>query len=212
MDNTLLLSPIDGRYHKESKELSKYLSESALIYYRIYTELKWIEFLAKNISQYLPTSQAKDFKSDLLIITKNIKNIDKISVLEVKKIEQTTNHDIKAIEYYLKELLRSQGCSKITLAMIHFACTSEDINNIAYALMLKESLTHKLGPILEDNIKQLKQMSLDYNKIAMLSRTHGQPASPTTLGKELAVFIYRLTKQYQDLKNKNIWKNQWGCW
>jgi adenylosuccinate lyase len=204
MDNLLALSPTDGRYHNSTRELNKFLSESALIYYRIYTELKWLKFLAKNIYQQQPQPQFLEFKNDLKIINQTLDSLEENNIVKVKQIEKEINHDVKAVEYYLKDLLKSKGCSNITIAMIHFACTSEDINNIAYALMIKECLKQKISPLFNKNIDQLKKMSLKYKDISMLSRTHGQPASPTTLGKELAVFSKRLQTQHQDLKEIKI--------
>lgn len=183
MEELFNISPIDGRYKNLTCELSEYFSEYALIKYRVIVEIKWFIKLADVLSLNL----TGDEKNSLNEIINNF-NLDEAR--KVKEIEKTTNHDVKAVEYYLRDKFNELNMSKF-INYIHFACTSEDINNLAYNLMIKEALENNLIPNMENLISLAKEKANEWNKIPMLAHTHGQPASPTTAGKEIAIFTYR---------------------
>ncbi len=190
------ISPVDGRYLNKTRALSQYFSEFALTYYRLMVEIRWLESLAANDTIHdVPhlNDQSRVFLNNLL------KNFDENEALKIKAYEQQTNHDVKAVEYYLKEKLeQSETLNKIS-SFIHFACTSEDINNLAYALMMKEALAQVIQPTLAEIIGGITLLGKQHGDAAMLSRTHGQPATPTTLGKELINFVARLKRPLQQL-------------
>ena len=186
------ISAVDGRYRSKLEKLAALVSEAALISYRLRVEAEWLLHLSE--------SPEIDFQLSAVATKKLrgvIKEADPKGLLRVKELEKTTNHDVKAIEYYLRELL--VGEDDRTMAFIHFACTSEDINNLSYALMLKEVREKVLLPEIDAVLLKLDTMAKEYRGLAMLARTHGQTASPTTLGKELAVFAHRLAKQRAEL-------------
>ncbi len=190
-ENALLnISPIDGRYHSKVSELSDYFSEYALIKFRIYVEIEYFIALTE-----LPITQLKDFDSDnrgkLRKIYKKF-NIEECKL--IKESEQKINHDVKAVEYYLKDKFEDLGFGKWK-EFIHFGLTSQDINNTAIPISFRDSLIDVYAPLLEELINMLSEMAIAWTKIPMLARTHGQPASPTMLGKEIRVFIERLSKQ-----------------
>ena len=189
------ISPVDGRYDKKTSPLRPYFSEFALIYYRLLVEIRWLESLAENES--IPevahmTQENEDFLNNIL------KNFNEEEALKIKEYEKITNHDVKAIEYYLKEKLDNSTLKNIT-SFIHFACTSEDINNLAYALMLKEAIAQVVQPTLAELIGGITLLGKQHGDISMLARTHGQPATPTTIGKELINFSARLKRPMQQL-------------
>ncbi len=191
------LSPLDGRYANKVAPLRDYFSEHALIYYRLLVEVRWFETLAncKEITELPPLSDdAKTYLQGLL------DNFSMQDALKIKTIEKTTNHDVKAIEYFLKDAIAAYSELSPAKEFVHFACTSEDINNLAYALMLKEALSDVLLPSIQQVIEQIKSFAHDYADAAMLAYTHGQAASPTTMGKEFANFAYRLQRQLFHLK------------
>jgi len=195
------ISPIDGRYSHQTELLRPTFSEYGLIHKRVEIEILWLIGLSKDKEiKEVPRFSAKT--------TSKLKNIIKNFSLKdaqaVKKIEKITNHDVKAIEYWLKDTLKNEKEIVNVNEFIHFACTSEDINNLAYALMLKESLHKVLIPSISSLIKQTSKYSNKYSNIPMLAKTHGQTASPTTLGKEFANFTYRLERQILQLKNQKI--------
>ncbi|PQM42806.1 uncharacterized protein Pyn_01694 [Prunus yedoensis var. nudiflora] len=169
------LSPLDGRYWGKVKELAPYMSEYGLIYYRVLVEIKWL----------LKLSQITE-------------------VTEVPEIEKMTNHDVKAVEYFLKQKCISHPEIAKVLEFFHFACTSEDINNLAHALMLKGAINNVIFPVMDDLIEAICGMSKDNASVPMLSRTHGQTASPTTLGKEMAIFAVRLSIQRHRISEVEI--------
>ena len=182
--NTLFcISPIDGRYRDITEKVSEYFSEYAYIKYRVKIEIEWLKYI---------------LKSDICNVNKEIvENVDKIyntfdinGAIRVKEIEKVTNHDVKAIEYYIKEEMDKNNIGKYK-NFVHFGCTSEDINNLAYALMCKEFVDKILAHDMKELINKVKQKAIKYKNIPMLAHTHGQPATPTTVGKELAVFVYR---------------------
>ncbi len=190
------ISPIDGRYRNKVESLSNYFSEFALIKYRVLVEVEYFLALSESgISQLAPLS-AQDQKT-----FKNIyENFHEENALRIKEIEKVTNHDVKAVEYFIKEELDKLEL-KVNKEFIHFGLTSQDINNTAIPLSIKDSLNEVFIPELENLINQLDQLSQDWKNIPMLARTHGQPASPTRLGKELLVFVVRLRKQLAGLKS-----------
>ncbi len=189
------LSPLDGRYESKVSELTPYFSEYALIKHRLMVEISWLMMLSSESGiKELPHFSDKELK----ILESLIKNFDEKEANEVKKIEKTTNHDVKAVEYYMKKKLEKTTLKK-HLEFIHFACTSEDINNLAYALMIQEAGNHVLLPIMDELNKKIVQLAKKWKKVSMLSLTHGQPASPTTVGKEFLVFATRLARQMKAL-------------
>lgn len=195
------LSPLDGRYWNKVKDLAPFMSEYGLIRYRVLVEIKWLSMLS-----HIPeVTEVLKFCDDTQQYMQSL--IDEFSMadaLEVKNIEKVTNHDVKAIEYFLKQKCQSHPEISKVLEFFHFSCTSEDINNLAHALMLKEALDKVLFPVMDKVIGAICKMAKEYAHIPMLSRTHGQPASPTTLGKEMAIFAVRLSRERQRLSQIEI--------
>jgi len=190
------ISPIDGRYHKKTRALSPFFSEFALIYYRIKVEIRWLESLAANDAI---KEIARLSTEDKAFLDKILTDFNEEEAEKVKAYERKTNHDVKAIEYYLRDHFeQSESLKKIT-PFIHFACTSEDINNLAYALMLKEVLAKIFIPSLAEISGGITLLGKQHGDTAMLARTHGQPATPTTMGKELINFAARLKRPQQQL-------------
>jgi adenylosuccinate lyase len=194
------ISALDGRYAEQLKDLSSIVSEGALIAYRLRVEAHWMLQLAGLKAPILSvTPRVKQVLEDIAKGTFSSK-----AAAEIKDIEKTTNHDVKAVEYWLRRQLENAGADNKTLSHVHFACTSEDINNTAYGLMLKDLRNAILIPLLSDLRAQLSVIAEHEASTPMLSRTHGQAATPTTLGKEIAVFIYRIDRQVQALNNQPI--------
>ena len=190
------ISPIDGRYRKTTESLADYFSEFGLIKYRVLVEIEY--FIA--LSEFgLPQLSIIDLvqKESLRDIYKNFSIND---ALKIKEIEKTTNHDVKAVEYFIKEKLETLSLSKHA-EFVHFGLTSQDINNTSIPLSLKEASTNQLFPAIIEIIKKITDLSAEWKNISLLARTHGQPASPTKLGKEFYVFVERLQKQFDVLKN-----------
>jgi adenylosuccinate lyase len=185
------LSPLDGRYARTADPLRGYFSEQALIRYRVRIELAWLQALAaeRTIRELKPFS--KKTLDEFLRIQKAFAERD---AEHIKNIEAETNHDVKAIEYWLRSKLARNPEAQRALEFVHFACTSEDINNLAYALMVSESRAAVMLPKLDELIGALRQLARRHATLPMLSRTHGQPATPTTLGKEMANFAHRLSR------------------
>jgi adenylosuccinate lyase len=185
------LSPLDGRYARSADPLRPFFSESALIRYRVRVELAWLTALAAEpaIAELKPFS-----RGTLAGLKQLVANFSESDSQKIKDIEAETNHDVKAIEYWLKARLGRNREVQGALEFIHFAATSEDINNLAYALMLAESREQVMLPKLDEVIAVLREGARRHAALAMLSRTHGQPASPTTLGKELANVVHRLRR------------------
>ncbi|MFY9316816.1 MAG: adenylosuccinate lyase [Burkholderiales bacterium] len=183
------LSPLDGRYARSADPLRPYFSEHALIRYRVRVELAWLKALASEpaLEELKPFSRATSAALDKLLL-----DFDEDDSSQIKAIEAETNHDVKAIEYWLKARLGKNREVRDALEFIHFACTSEDINNLSYALMLEESRRKVMLPRLDGVIAALRALAHRHAAQPMLARTHGQPASPTTLGKELANVVRRL--------------------
>jgi adenylosuccinate lyase len=185
------LSPLDGRYARTAEPLRPYFSEQALIRYRVRIELAWLEALAaeRAIRELKPFS-----KKSIADFSRLVKDFSERDAEHIKNIEAETNHDVKAIEYWLKARLARNAEVQRSLEFIHFACTSEDINNLSYALMVRESRDELMLPRLAGLVEALKRLAHRHAGLPMLSRTHGQPASPTTLGKEMANFAHRLER------------------
>ena len=191
--NTLTaLSPIDGRYNDKINELRPIFSEYGLIYYRVIIEIRWLQALA----DCPQIEEVPSFSEGANTYLQNIIDNFALSDAErVKTIERTTNHDVKAVEYYLKEKVADNVELNAVNEFIHFACTSEDINNLAYALMLREGRTQVIAPVLDNLIGTVTLLAHKYAEQPMLARTHGQTASPTTMGKEMANVARRLERQ-----------------
>ena len=196
LDALTAISPIDGRYRAKTEPLAYYFSEYALIAYRVRVEIEYFTTLCE-----LPLPQLKGFDYALFERLRDIyRNFDETSAARVKEIEQTTNHDVKAVEYFIKEEFDKIGGLDAYKEFIHFGLTSQDINNTSVPLSLKEALEKVYIPQVEELIDQLKQYAEEWKAVPMLAKTHGQPASPTRLGKEIMVFVYRLSEQLDALK------------
>ena len=190
------ISPIDGRYRNKTSSLSNYFSEEALIKYRVLVEIEYFISLCE-----LPLPQLKNVNSNLFQDLRNIyKNFSTNDAISIKETEKTTNHDVKAVEYFIKDAFEKLGLSEYK-EFIHFGLTSQDINNTAIPLSTKEAFQEVYLKSLIELIAKLKTLSVDWKDIAMLARTHGQPASPTRLGKEIGVFVERLEEQMRFLFN-----------
>ena len=197
LDLLTAISPIDGRYRNKTSVLADYFSEYALIRYRVRVEIEYFITLCE-----LPLPQLKSFDKSLFEKIRGIyKNFDVESAQRVKDIEKVTNHDVKAVEYYIKEEFDKIGNLDAYKEFIHFGLTSQDINNTSVPLSIREALSEVYVPQVEELIDQLRQFSDDWKDVPMLAKTHGQPASPTRLGKEIMVFVYRLTEQLNTLKS-----------
>ena len=191
MDQSLsAISPIDGRYRKVTEPLAGYFSEAAIIRYRIHVEVEYFIALCN-----IPLPQLRAFNPDLFSEIRSVySQFHPEDAVRVKEIEKVTNHDVKAIEYFLKEKFAELNLSEYK-EFIHFGLTSQDINNTAFPLALKEAFLNVYKPLLDEILETLRRKSKEWKKIPMLARTHGQPASPTTIGKEFFVFAERLEKQ-----------------
>lgn len=206
MDNNSLnaltaISPLDGRYRNKSADLADYFSEFALIRYRVLVEVRWLQSLAANPG--IPElTNFNDQENSLL--NDLVDNFGLGDATRVKTIESTTNHDVKAVEYFIKEKLQDHESLTNRLEFVHFACTSEDINNLAYALMLKDGRDSVMVPMMEKLISELTDLAKEFADQPMLSRTHGQPASPTTIGKEIANVVHRLRRQLSGFESSPI--------
>ena len=189
------ISPIDGRYRRVTKDLGTYFSEAALIKYRVRVEIEYFIALCE-----LPLPQLADFDKSLYGAIRDIyNNFSNEDALAIKEIEKTTNHDVKAVEYFIKDKFTALGINE-QQEFVHFGLTSQDINNTSVPLSIKEALNDVYYPLLEDALTVLKAKATAWKNIPMLAKTHGQPASPTRLGKEFYVFIERIEKQLVQLK------------
>ena len=200
LDVLTAISPIDGRYRSKTAKLADYFSEYALIRYRVRVEIEYFITLCE-----LPLPQLEDFDHSLFEPLHDIyRQFTEQDAARVKEIEQTTNHDVKAVEYFIKEKI--DGSSKMQedrskfKEFIHFGLTSQDINNTSVPLSIKEALEEVYYPMVEELIEQLNDYAEQWKNVPMLAKTHGQPASPTRLGKEVKVFVYRLEEQLRGLK------------
>ncbi|MGB4812525.1 MAG: adenylosuccinate lyase [Methylophilaceae bacterium] len=195
------LSPLDGRYQSKLDTLRPFFSEYALIKHRAWVEVEWLKALAvaSDLQEIVPFSAETIKQLDTAIV-----NFSEADAAQVKAIEARTNHDVKALEYWLKEKFDGNPEIKKASEFIHFACTSEDINNLSHGLMLKGARDSVMLPFLANLIGRLTELATQLADIPMLSRTHGQTASPTTLGKELANVVYRLRRQQTQLISNEI--------
>ena len=201
-DNSLLaISPLDGRYKSKCEDLAPYFSEFALMRYRVFVEIKWLQKLSEH-----------DQIDDLQVISERglvylddlIENFSIADAQRIKAIEATTNHDVKAVEYFIKEKFEDNAELSDQLEFVHFACTSEDINNLAYALMLRDGRDKVMLDQMREIETQLAQLARDFADQPMLCRTHGQSASPSTVGKEFANVVHRLRRQIVQIESNEI--------
>ncbi len=191
------ISPVDGRYARHTEALRRHCSEQALMQARVRVEIAWLKALANEPAITEVPSLSADAETFLDRIAAEF---DTAAAERVKAIEATTNHDVKAIEYYIKQRMAEHPALSAQIEFVHFACTSEDVNNLAYALMVKEARDTVLLPAAKDLITPLSTLARSLGRQPMLARTHGQPASPTTLGKELANVVARLQRQMAQLE------------
>jgi len=191
------LSPLDGRYHQQVQELSQYLSEAGLNRARVLVEIEWLIHLAER--NLLSTNIEVDavLKSQLRQI---VAEFNQDSIAELAALESQTKHDVKAVEYFIRGRLKEIAREDL-LELVHFGCTSEDINNLSYALTIHDAVSDVWLPKAQAVVEKITELAQKYADAAMLSRTHGQPATPTTMGKELAVFAHRLNRQLQRIRN-----------
>ena len=195
------ISPIDGRYGDKLEELRALFSEYGLIRHRLQVEVRWLQALARHTG--IPEVPALSSHAGR-VLDAIVDDFTPEQARRVKNIERTTNHDVKAVEYFLKERIAGNHELEPASEFFHFACTSEDVNNLAYALMLRTARAQFLLPLMDELIAALSGLAERYADHAMLARTHGQPASPTTLGKEMANFAYRLHRQREQLAAVSI--------
>ena len=195
------LSPIDGRYGDKTTELRTIFSEYGLLKYRVQVEVRWLQKLANQADILeVPTLSEQANKH----LNEIVENFNEQDAIRIKTIERTTNHDVKAVEYFLKEKVNTNEELQAINEFIHFACTSEDINNLSYALMLKTARDTVLIPYWNKLIATITTQAKTYRDLPLLSRTHGQPATPSTIGKEFANVAYRLKRQLKQLESIEI--------
>ncbi len=192
LNSLTAISPVDGRYASRTDPLREYVSEYGLIKARVLVEIRWLQHLAAEsaITEVTPFSEKIQTR-----LSEMAERLELADALRIKEIEALTNHDVKAVEYYLKERFEDHVELKAASEFLHFACTSEDINNLAHSLVLRSARDDVLLPALDAAIKALTLLAHRHAALPMLSRTHGQPATPTTLGKEMANFVARLKRQ-----------------
>ena len=191
------LSPLDGRYRKVIQELSNYFSEAALVKYRVKVEVEYFIALCE-----LPLPQLASFNKELFPALRNIyENFSDADVLTIKETEKITNHDVKAVEYFIKEKFDALKIDEAYKEFVHFGLTSQDINNTSVPLTIKDALNAVYFPLLTTILNEIKAKAIAWKNISMLAKTHGQPASPTKLGKEIYVFVERIEKQLQQVKS-----------
>ena len=200
LDVLTAVSPVDGRYRGKTEPLAAYFSEYALICYRVRVEIEYFIALCE-----MPLPQLQAFDHTLFDRLRDIyRTFSEADAQRVKEIEKTTNHDVKAVEYFIKEQFDNIGGLDTYKEFIHFGLTSQDINNTSVPLSLKEALNEVFIPQVEELITQLEQYAEEWRDVAMLAKTHGQPASPTRLGKEVMVFAYRLRRQLDSLRREEL--------
>ena len=200
MTRLTAISPIDGRYGEKTEPLGEYFSEYALVRYRVRVEIEYFIALCE-----LPLPQLESFDHGLFERLRDIyRNFSPAEAQRVKDIERVTNHDVKAVEYFIKEEFDKMGGLDAYKEFIHFGLTSQDINNTSVPLSIKEALEKVYYPLLEELIEQLHDYAEEWKNVPMLAKTHGQPASPTRLGKEMMVYVYRLEEQLRALRDTPI--------
>ena len=201
-DNSLLaISPLDGRYKSKCEDLAPYFSEFALMRYRVFVEVKWLQKLSEHDlidDLHVISDRGAEYLDDL------IENFSIADAQRIKAIEATTNHDVKAVEYFIKEKFEDNAELSNQLEFVHFACTSEDINNLAYALMLRDGRDKVMLDQMREIETRLAQLAKDFADQPMLCRTHGQSASPSTVGKEFANVVHRLRRQIAQVESNEI--------
>ncbi len=195
------ISPVDGRYAGKSVELRSIFSEYGLLKYRVEVEVRWLQMLSSNpqIEEVPGFSDSSNALLDAIVA-----NFSVDDAMRIKEIERTTNHDVKAVEYFLKEKVANNSELSAVNEFIHFACTSEDINNLSHGLMLTEARDTVILPYCDKLIDALTALAKAYRDIPMMARTHGQPASPTTMGKEMANVAMRLKRQRAQSANVEL--------
>ena len=190
------VSPVDGRYGRATTDLRLIFSEYGLIRHRVLVEVRWLQML----SNHTGIPEVPTFSEHAMnVLNHLVERFDEEDAQRIKAIERTTNHDVKAVEYFIKEKIAGNDELEAVSEFIHFACTSEDINNLSHALMLSESRTQSVLPKMDEIIDAMTQLSHELADAPMLCRTHGQPASPSTMGKEIANVVYRLRRQREQL-------------
>ncbi len=201
LNSLTAISPIDGRYGSKTADLRPVFSEYGLIRQRVTVEVRWLQSLAAHpaIVEVPPFSQASQDQLEQIVT-----GFSEADAQRVKEIERTTNHDVKAVEYLLKEKISDNSELEKVSEFVHFACTSEDVNNLSHALMLREGRDSVLLPLADRVIEAIRTLAHDYAEQPMLSRTHGQPASPTTLGKEMANVVARLRRQRKQIADVEL--------
>jgi adenylosuccinate lyase len=201
-DNSLLaISPLDGRYKSKCEDLAPYFSEFALMRYRVFVEVKWLQKLSEHDlidDLHVISDRGAEYLDDL------IENFSLADAQRIKEIEAITNHDVKAVEYFIKEKFENNAELSNQLEFVHFACTSEDINNLAYALMLRDGRDKVMLDQMREIETRLAQLAKDFADQPMLCRTHGQSASPSTVGKEFANVVHRLRRQIAQIESNEI--------
>ncbi|MCE2705563.1 MAG: adenylosuccinate lyase [Proteobacteria bacterium] len=200
MNHIKAISPLDGRYFSKVSSLAELVSEFGLIKYRIKVEIEWLKILFAIPNLKLPSLSV----SEITLLDSIVTNFNEDECERVKTIEATTNHDVKAVEYYIKEKVKHNLILNQYREFIHFACTSEDINNLSYALMLKDLKDRVLSKELSIISDKLLHLSNEYKAVPMMCRTHGQPATPSTMGKELYNVYFRLQRQLEQLSKQQI--------
>ncbi|MDY3198579.1 MAG: lyase family protein, partial [Pseudomonadaceae bacterium] len=191
------VSPVDGRYGSKTASLRSIFSEYGLLRFRVQVEVRWLQCLAAHPG--IP--EIKPFSAEANALLNSLVDNFQLSHAErIKEIERTTNHDVKAVEYLLKEEAKALPELDVVAEFIHFACTSEDINNLSHALMLRAGRDEVVLPMMRRIADEIRNLAVQFADIPMLSRTHGQPASPTTLGKEMANVVYRLERQIAQIE------------
>ena len=195
------ISPVDGRYGSKTSALRPIFSEYGLTKYRVTVEVRWLQ----KLSQHSDINEVPAFSEAANQVLDNIvSQFSEEDALRIKTIEATTNHDVKAVEYFLKEKIADNAELHAVTEFIHFACTSEDINNLSHGLMLNECREQVLLPMLDEILQAIKTLAIEYKAIPMMCRTHGQPASPSTLGKEMANVYVRLQRQRQQIADVEL--------
>ena len=197
IDPLLAISPLDGRYAEKVRHLEGYFSEYGLIRYRVFVELEWLIFLCNEVKL---EGTAPLGEKELRIVREISTGFDTADAHRVKEFEKTTNHDVKAVEYFIREHFKAYPKLAALASFIHFGCTSEDINNLSYALLMKDFEAKEFLPLMSGVVVAFFDMAKKHKAVPMLALTHGQPASPTTVGKELINIVARLEQQIESLK------------
>ena len=202
MTKVAAITPLDGRYARLTGELADIFSEFGLIRHRVKVEVEWLKFIITDLKLDQLQGDDSALELDLAHLDDIVNGFDQADALRVKEIESRTNHDVKAVEYFIKEKMDDAGLSSIR-EWVHFSCTSEDINNTAYGLMIKQGKALVVG-LLNDFVAAIEEKGRAYKAVPMMSRTHGQPATPTTVGKEFINFAWRMNQEISCLENRAV--------